>query len=715
MMPTSPDGLRLIARIIALSAGLAHYVGRRALGWMAVASVLLAAAAPARDRPAPLADQPFVAAPLAVGAAWYPEQWPEEEWDADLTLMSEARLRVVRVGEFAWARMEPEDGKFDFAWLDRAIAAATRHGLKVVLGTPTAAPPIWLTEQHPDVRRVNADASVEGPGKRRQFSFASATYRRFAIRIAGEMARRYGHNPAVVGWQVDNEIGIPSFDADARAQWAAWLKQRYGTVDAMNQRWSTQYWSQVYRRFDQVPLTTDGKQNPGLVLDARRFQSAVWSSYVNDQARAIRAAADSRQFVTTNTTMWEDAFNPYEVHASLDIAAWDEYVPDGRPDWTMLALHHDVVRGYKNRNFWVMEAQPGWVNWADHNGTLAPGDTRLLAWQAVAHGADAILYWQWRSALNGQEQYHGTLLGPDGKPMPIYDEIRRTATELAAAAPILSGTVPSTEIALLYSPDSRWALEQQRFNNAYDPLKVLEEWYRPFARVGQTLDVLPPDADLSRYRLVVAPGLNVLPAAVADRLAAWVRAGGHLVLGPRSGMKDADNALWPQRQPGPLALALGAHVIQYIAPDGPVPVAGFGEADIWTESLEVTDPAVNVVARYGGGAWLSGLPAIVERRLGKGRITYVGALLGHQGQERLTLQWLKADGLLADDTIPEGLDVVARSGVGKQLMVVINHSGQSVTWRPAGDVDLLFSTAAANAVPGYGVAIYRRRAVRARD
>lgn len=715
MMPTSPDGPRLIAPLVALSAGVARYVARWASRWMAVTAVLLAATAPARDRPLPLADRPFVAAPLAVGAAWYPEQWPEEGWDADLVLMSEAQLRVVRVGEFAWARMEPEDGKFDFAWLDRAIAAAARHGLKVVLGTPTAAPPIWLTEQYPDVRRVNANASVEGHGKRRQFSFASTTYRRYAIRIAGEMARRYGHNPAVVGWQIDNEIGVPSFDPDAHTQWAAWLKQRYGTVDAMNQRWSTQYWSQVYRRFDQVPLTTDSKQNPGLVLDARRFQSAVWSSYVNDQARAIRAAADPRQFVTTNTTMWDGAFNPYEVHASLDIAAWDEYVPDGRPDWTMLALHHDVVRGYKNRSFWVMEAQPGWVNWADRNGILAPGDTRLLAWQAVAHGANAILFWQWRSALNGQEQYHGALLGPDGKPMPIYDEIRRTATELAAAAPILSGTIPSTEIALLYSPDSRWALEQQRFNNAYDPLKVMEEWYRPFARVGQTLDVLPPDADLSRYRLVIAPGLNVLPAAVADRLAAWVRAGGHLVLGPRSGMKDADNALWPQRQPGPLAPALGAHVIQYIAPAGPVPVAGFGDADIWTETLEMTDPAVNVVARYADGAWLSGLPAIVERRLGKGRITYVGALLGHQGQERLTRQWLKADGLLADDTIPEGLDIVARSGVGKQLMVVINHSGQSVTWRPEGDVDLLFSTAAANAIPGYGVAIYRRRVVRAGD
>jgi len=191
-----------------------------------MALVLLAATAPARDRPTPLADQPFVAAPLAVGAAWYPEQWPGAAWDADLTLMSEARLRVVRMGEFAWARMEPEDGKFDFAWLDRAIAAAARHGLKVVLGTPTAAPPIWLTEQHPDVLRVNADASVEGHGKRRQFSFASVTYRRYAVRIAQEMARRYGHNPAVVGWQIDNEIGIPSFDSDARAQWAAWLEQR---------------------------------------------------------------------------------------------------------------------------------------------------------------------------------------------------------------------------------------------------------------------------------------------------------------------------------------------------------------------------------------------------------------------------------------------------------------------------------------------------------
>ena len=370
----------------------------RALLTALAAALLYLSAAEAAAAP-----DPYTAPIPAIGASWYPEQWPEARWDTDLALMRRANFTVVRVGEFAWSRLEPRDGRFDFAWLDRAIAAAARHGIRVVIGTPTAAPPIWLTEAYPDVLRVNEDGSVEGHGERRQFSFASATYRRYATRIAGELARRYGRNPAVVGWQIDNEIGVPSFDREAKAQWALWLAARYGTIDALNRRWTTEYWSQRYDRFDQVPLKSRGPHNPALMLDFRRFVSTVWADYVGVQAAAIRAHADRRQFVTTNSTSWNNNFDQYLVHRDLDIAAWDDYVPNGRPDWAANALHHDLVRGYKNRNFWVMEAQPGRVDWASLNRSLEPGQVREIAWQAVGHGGDAIVYWQWRSAFNGQE------------------------------------------------------------------------------------------------------------------------------------------------------------------------------------------------------------------------------------------------------------------------------------------------------------------------
>lgn len=625
--------------------------------------------------PARAAD--FAAPPLAVGSSWYPEQWPEAQWDSDLAAMRKAGLRVVRVGEFAWARMEPEDGRFDFGWLDRAIAAAARHGLKLVLGTPTAAPPIWLQEAHPDILRIGPDGRADAHGTRRQFSVASATYRRYATRIAAEMAKRYGHDPRVAGWQIDNEIGLPSFDPEARAQWAQWLAARYGDIESLNRRWTTDYWSQRYQRFDQVPLSLDPEQSPALLLDVKRFMSDLWAGYVGDQARAIRAVSDRRQFITTNSTAWNDHFDQYRVHRMLDMAAWDDYVPDGRPDWDANALHHDVVRGYLRRNFWVMETQPGTVNWGRLNRSLDPGQTREMAWQAVAHGADAVLYWQWRSALNGQEQYHGTLVGPDGEPMPVLPEIARTAAEMHRIGPLLAGTTPVSRVAILYAQESRWAIEQQRFHAGYDPVAVMKSWYRPFARAGQPVDVLPPDADFSGHALIVAPALNLIDSATAKRLLDWVRAGGHLVLGPRSGMKDGDNALWPMRQPGPLAAPLDARVEEYYALDGPVRLQGGGAADIWAERLSA-GPRATVGLRYAEGGWLAGAPATVETRVGRGLIRYVGMLADADTQAMLTRSWLETAGIAPVASPGPAVEIALREGGGRRYVFVINHGDTPV-------------------------------------
>lgn len=671
---------------------------RPALLALAVA-LALGAAAP---RPGPTS--------LAVGTSWYPEQWPEARWEADLALMERAHLSMVRVGEFAWARMEPEDGRFDFAWLDRAIAAAALHHLKVVLGTPTAAPPIWLTQAHPEVRRAEEDGRLQGHGERRQFSVANATYRRYAVRIAGEMARRYGRNPNVVGWQIDNEIGLESFDPEAKRRWADWLATRYGTIAALNLRWSTQYWSQLYQRFDQVPLTLGRDQNPALVLDARRFFSALWADYVNAQATAIRALADRRQVITINSTAWNDHFDQYAVHRDLDLAAWDEYVPDGRPDPMALALHHAVVRGYLRRNFWVMETQPGHVNWAANNRSLDPGETRALAWQAIARGADAILYWQWRSAPGGQEQYHGTLVGPDGQPMPIYDEIARTADELRAASRRLAGTVPTARVAMIYSQDGRWAIEQQRFAHDFDPVGVFQDWYRPFHARGVAVDVVPPDADLSSYALVLAPALNVLDAATADRLEAYVRGGGHLVLGPRSGMKDGENALWPVRQPGPLAALLGATVEDFHALDAPVSVSGLGAAAnvrIWAESLMPRAPDAVVLARYGVAPWLTGRPMAVARRAGRGEIAYIGALLDEPGQAALTGTLLDRARLSVPPPLPAGVEAAERGGPSGRFRFLINHGNVPASITIPTNARMLLGDVQEGRLSAHGVALLK--------
>ncbi|WP_045761095.1 beta-galactosidase [Xanthomonas albilineans] len=625
------------------------------------------------------------APPLLLGAAWYPEQWPEPQWERDLALMEAAHIRVVRIGEFAWSRMEPREGQYDFVWMDRAIAAAARHHIMVVLGTPTAAPPAWLTQAYPETLRVSQDGVRDEHGNRQQFSFASARYRRFAHAIAEQMAQRYGHTPNVVGWQLDNEYAQASFDPEAKAQFHAWLQRKYGSIDALNQRWATAYWSQTYNDFAQIPVR-ENEENPALLLEWKRFVSDTWADYSRNQIEAIRPHADPRQFITTNTMGWFAGFDAYTVHAPLDIAAWDDYVAGERYDWVDNAARHDLARGYKRRNYWVMETQPGFVNWRATNVALHKGEVRAMAWQAVAHGADAVSYWQWRAAPNGQEEYHGTLVGADGEPVPVYAEIQQIGAEFAKAGAALAGTTPQAQVALINDFDSRWAIGFQKHAADFDPVAQMKVFYRPLRQQAQVVDVVSALAPLDGYKLVVAPSLNVLSEVQLQRLKAYVEHGGHLVLGPRSAMKNSDNGLYPQRQPGPLAALLGGRVQQFYALDTPIPVVGDGvdgSARIWAEQLQATGSDTEAPMHYGtANGWLDGTPALLTRRVGKGRITYVGAWFDEATQDRLTAAWLRQAQVrapLAD--VPAEVEVGVRSAGARRIVVLINHGAVAQTVR----------------------------------
>ena len=633
-----------------------------------------------------LAGVPLIAAaaappPLLLGTAWYPEQWPESRWPKDLALMQAAHIRVVRVGEFAWSTFEPHQGVYHFGWLERAISEAAGHHIFVVIGTPTAAPPAWLTSRYPQTLRVKADGRRAQHGNRQQFSFSSPLYRKFCREIATRLARHFGHNSDVIGWQIDNEMGPPSFDAGTRRQFHAWLRRKYHTIGALNRHWTTAYWSQTYQHFSQIPMRATG-ENPGLLLDFKRFVSATWASYVRNQVQVIRRYASPRQFITTNTTHWGDQFNQYVINRQLTLAAWDDYVPDGHYHWLVNGVQDDLVRGYKRRDFWVMETQPAFVDWAPVNAALPPYAMRELAWQDVGHGADAVLYWQWRSALNGQEQYHGTLVGPGGEPVPAYRVVRGVGAQFALAGAALAGTSPRSRVALLQSYASRWAIDFQRQTVRFGVVREFTAFYKPLERYAQSVDVVAPDAPLGRYRLVVAPALNVLSRAEAQHLAAYVSAGGHLVLGPRSGMKDPYDALWTQRQPGPLAALLGGRVQQYYALLKPVPLAGSlgsGRASVWAETLVAQAPTTHVLMRYGkSNGWLDHRPAIITRRVGKGSITYIGAWLDPPLM-RTVLDAL-ARSAHVQPLIPgvaRNVEVCERRGDGKRVWILINHSDKT--------------------------------------
>ncbi len=339
---------------------------------------------------------------------------------------------------------------------------------------------------------------------------------------------------------------------------------------------------------------------------------------------------------------------------------------------------HDFVRGWKRANFWVMETQPGSVNWAPVNNALDRGETRVMAWQAIGHGADAVLYWQWRSALNGQEQYHGAIVGPDGGALPLYAEIAETGREFDRAARSLEGTTPVAQVALLHSYDSRWAIDFQPHNRKYDQLEILLGYYSPLREDRLTVDLVDAEAPLDGYKLVLAPSLNVISAELAARLLAYVQQGGHLVLRPRSGMKDEHNALNVQRQPGPLVEALGGRVEQFYALEAPVPVSGApgsGLAVTWAEQLSARADTEEILLRYRkANGWLDGQPAMISHRVGKGRISYLGAVLDPTLM-RSTLQWMIRDADVEPEFGPLAVDVEVcrRAGKGRAVYVLINH------------------------------------------
>jgi beta-galactosidase len=617
---------------------------------------------------------------LLLGAAWYPEQWPESRWDADLQLMQDAHLHVVRIGEFAWSTLEPSQGHYDLAWLERAVRLAEKHHIEVVIGTPTDAPPAWLTAAHPEALRVDSSGRRAEHGSRRQFNYASPEYRVFCAAIAEQLARRFGHNPNVIGWQIGNEYTDESFDPDTRSQFDNWLKRKYKSLDALNRDWSTAYWSQTYDRWDEIPLPTDGG-NPGLLLDHRRFVSDTWRNFQQVQIDAIRKFADSRQFITTNIggLGWSDNWDHYEITQPLNLAAWDDYVGEGHLNVARNAAMHDFARGWKRQNFWVMETQPGSVNWAPINNTLDPGETRAMAWQAVGHGADAVLYWQWRDALNGQEQYHGALVGPDGTPLPIYDEIRDIGSEFERASIALKGTQPVAQVAIVVSYDSRWAIDFQPHTRDYDQLDVLLGYYRPLRDLGLTVDIVSADAPLDSYKIVLAPSLNIISKDMSAHLLAYVQQGGHLVLGPRSGMKDEHNSLNVERQPGPLGAPLGGRVEQYYALDhNTIPVEGTigsGSASIWAEQLSASAPDTEVLLRYRkSNGWFDNQPAMITRPLAKGRITYLGAILDPISM-RQVVAWATQIAQVNSEfgPFPADVEVCRRVGSSHTVFVLINH------------------------------------------
>ena len=654
---------------------------------------------------------------LHLGSAYYPEHWAEERWPEDVRLMKEAGLTVARLAEFAWSTMQPSSDEIHLDWLERAIQLLADNGLVTVLGTPTAAPPAWLTYANPDTLAVDEYGRRAQHGNRAHYCPTSPEMLEASRKITQAMAERFGPNPNVIGWQTDNEFSRVCYCPRCRKLFQDFLQARYLTLDALNQRWATAYWSQTYSAWEQIPIPIGG-HNPGLMLDWKRFVTKANRDFQKVQVDILRQYIPQGVWITHNFMGWYDGFDHYNFSEDLDMASWDYYVGTGRHDYLNSGAIHDLTRGFKRKNFWVMETQPGSVNWSGVNNQLNKWEARTMAWQGVAHGAEGILYWQWRSALGGQEQYHGSLVDQSGRPRPFYDEVKYLGREFAKVSELLAGATTRTKVAILNSYESRWSIQWQRHHKDFDYVQHLYSYYRPLAAHNIPVDILGAETftdgkQLSSYRLVFAPALVLLNDQILNVLKEYVLRGGNLVLTARCGMKNSDNALFPARQPGPLSEIASVEVEEYFALDEPVPVKANwfkGTSRLWAERLKLKgNVSTSVIAHYGkSNGWLDDQIAITVSAYSMGLVYYVGTYLDETAQDKMLDRFIRTASLRPVET-PAGVEsrtLVNPAGV--EIVIIINHTtqGQAVKlpW-PAYEHLTGLEVEDEMVMPTYGVAV----------
>ena len=626
---------------------------------------------------------------MDLGVCYYPEHWPEETWTRDAARMKDLGLTWVRVGEFAWSRLEPGPFDLHFDWLDRALDTLGEAGLKVVLGTPTATPPKWLVDTYDDVLQVGADGHTRKFGSRRHYCFNSQSYREETTRIVTLLAKRYGKHGAVQAWQTDNEYGchdtVRCYCENCKKAFRVWLEHKYGTAQALNEAWWNVFWSMEYRSFSEIdlPNRTVTEPNPSHVLDFYRFSSDSVIAYNKLQCDIIRNA--SKAPVTHNAMLFFGDYDVFKLAEDLDILTWDSYplgmleqsalpaevkekfLRVGHPD--LISLMHDLYYGAKAKPFWVMEQQPGQVNWAPSNPLPAPGAVRLWTHQAFAHGADVVAYFRWRAAVGAQETMHAGLNLHDGTPDRATAEVRRVCSELETPPIGAALNRPPSQggmggVALLFDYENLWATNLQPHAAGWDYWTLLADWYSALRGLGVDVALTHPLRDLSGYSVVFAPALYLVDDALAEHLGAYVAGGGHMVVGPRSGAKTRSN-LAQAPAPGPLAESIGVKILHMDALRPGITEHVKGSAGerypyaVWADLL--TPTTAEVLAVYETPAY-AGTAAVTRQAHGAGSCVTVGMWGAAETNTALFKGLLETAGV-ATNPLLEGVRVTRRKGL----------------------------------------------------
>lgn len=620
---------------------------------------------------------------MKIGVDYYPEQWDKSMWSHDAELMAQTGVKLVRIGEFAWSKLEPQDGVFDFEWLDEVISIFSRYKIEVVLCTPTNCPPLWLYQAYPETIRIGADGRPIQTGIRGHRCVNSPIFMDYAKRITHQLALRYGSNPSVVAWQIDNELEAYHCSCDVcKEKFRNWLIDRYDTLENINNTYGTTVWSNEYSDVSQIEPPTaypQAWQNPSLCLDYYRFSSECTAMYAKELAMAIKLEIP-RAKVTTNTWFCEDAPDFYKLFSELDFVSYDNYPPMRLPkdpeEFYSHAFHLDLMRGIKGDKFWIMEQLSGATgSWAPMSPAPKPGMIKGYSLQALAHGADTVVHFRWRSAAKGAEMHWQGLIDQSnvpGRRFFEFSELCKTAAKLS----VIDTTELISDIAIIYSPENDRAFKIQPQSEGFYYLEQLKAFHRAFSAYGANIDVISPDADFSNYKVVVAPCMYLYKKSTAESLYRYVIKGGTLVMTNRSGVKDSSNNYVNETLPTVYRELIGAEITECdpIGNDERTITDFAGNkftCKKWCDVLNVT--TAKAYAEYDDGFYRC-CPAVTMNRYCGGVAYYVGTICGSDFYKSLAANIMKQTGIPRFNGLPEGVEVTTRTNGLDDYIFFFNNS-----------------------------------------
>lgn len=626
------------------------------------------------------------------GAYYYPEHWEESEWERDFKKMADLGFEFVHFAEFAWAQLEPEEGNYDFVWLDRAVALAHKYRLRVIMCTSTATPPVWLTRKHPEILITNEDGTRLDHGARQHASFTSRLYRQYSLKMIEKLAAHYGKDSRIIGWQLDNEPAVQfDYSAEACSLFQDFLKEKYqGDIKKLNNAWGTSFWSQTYASFNQIrlPLFSMMFMNHHQILDYRRFAAWQTTSFLDEQAVLIKKYAKD-QWVTTNYIPNYDEGH-IGMSKALDFQSYTRYMVYGDDegigkngyrigDPLRIAWANDFFRPFQGV-YGVMELQPGQVNWGGINPQPYPGAVRLWLWSVFAGGSDFTCTYRFRQPLFGTEQYHYGILSSDGVTITpggieyknYMDEIKMLRKHYRPKEN-KPADYQKRRTAILYNFENAWSIDRQKQNKTWNTLKHITHYYKTLKSFAAPVDFIYENKNLTDYPVVIAPAYQMIDEQLVHDWTDYVKQGGNLVLTCRTGHKDRHGRLFPTRFAEPIFQLIGAEMDFYdlLLPNHSEKVSMDGKEYTWNTWGEVFSPytGTEVWAKYGVEMYRD-KPAVIHHRLGKGTVTYVGVDT-HTGElEKEVLKKLYSRLNIPVMNLPDGLIAEYRNGLG----IAVNYS-----------------------------------------